>query len=225
MLPRLALPALLGLLPSPVSAQVPLDPVGPSLAAARPVVGVTDHVYSYWPVNYRPWATWGTNAKVRYVNSGTYGLCFDTSIGEVTRLGYLANPGGSAEGSLALQNDALEALPELEVAHDVLLGGSAHLADSFLGPGGDANTPSRLIDGGRFMQRVDIPEVGYSSAPELAGSVQLATMPRHLVLTHRTTSSVDQTSGVTARMHLSGPAVDALTQVSFPATSGVTMIC
>ena len=199
--------------------QLPQGALAPAPTSPRPIVGVEDHVYSYWPLNFRPWATWGTHAKERFVNGGTYGLSFDTSSGEITRLGPLDNPGGSAAGALRLDNSVVEALPGLEVTHSVTLGGAEHLADSFLGPGGDANTPGRLIDGGRFMQRVDVPEVGYSSNPGLAGSIQLATMPRHLVLTHRVVPDVSQASSVSASMLLEGPALDGLDQTTFLAGS------
>ena len=182
--------------------------------APAPVVGAADHVYSYWPTNFRPWPTWPAYSTVRYFNSGTYGLCFDVATAELTRLGALPNPGGGPEGGLELDNSALEALAALGVSYEVELGGTTHAATSFLDPSTGSPNNSRLIDGGRFMQRVDVPAVGYASAPDLTGSVQLATMPRHFVLTHRATTGPAQASGVSARLHLSGPAVDGLTQVT-----------
>ena len=183
------------------------------------MIGEADHVYSYWPTNFRPWPTWPAYRKLRYVNAGTYGLCFDTASGAITHLGPLSNPGGNAEGALQLDNATIEALPSLAVTHDLQLGGVTHPATSFEGDGANANIPGQLIDGGRFMQRVEIPEVRYSSAPGLIGSVQLATMPRHFVLTHRTTVDTAQPGGGAARIHLTGAALSGLTQVT-PLASG-----
>ena len=166
----------------------------------RPIIGAEDHVSCYWPTNFRPWVTWPNYLKVRYVNTGTYGLSFDTATGSITRLGPLANPGGSAEAAAQLDNAAIEALPPAHVTYDTEVGGVLHQASSFLGAGGDSNIPGRLLDGGTYMQRVEIAEVGYASEPALHGSVQLATMPRHLVLTHRTTVATAQASGGTARI-------------------------
>jgi hypothetical protein len=182
---------------------------------SRPVIGAEDHVASYWPTNFRPWVTWPNYMKIRYVNSGTYGLIFDTSTGSITRLGPLANPGGSAEAAAQLDNAVIEALPSSQVAYDVQLNGATHAATSFLGTGADPDIPGRLIDGGSFMQRVEIAEVGYATDPSLSGSVQLATMPRHLVLTHRTTVAAAQANGGTARIQLTGAAINALTQATF----------
>ena len=58
-------------------------------------------------------------------------------------------------------------------------------ATAFLGTGGATTNPSELIDMGRFMQRIEIPEVTYDGTAELTGSIQLAAMTRHFVLTHR----------------------------------------
>ena len=210
---RLALLLLAALTTVPVSAQTPATRV--KRVAPVPVVEAVDHVYSFWPTNFRPWPSWPSYSTVRYVNSGTYGLSFDVSTGQLTRLGPLQPASPGAEEALLLDNPTIEALPAMSVTYDVDLTGTVHQATSFLGPGADAGNTSRLIDGGRFMQRVDIPEVSYSSASELAGSVQLAAMPRHFVLTHRAQSSVAVTSSVAARMHLSGAALDGFTQATF----------
>jgi len=153
--------------------------------------------------------------KVRYVNSGTYGLCFDTETGSVIRLGPLANPGGSAEAAAQLDNAVIDALPASQVSYDVEIGGLTHQASSFLGTGANANIPGSLIDGGTFMQRVEIAEVGYATDPSLMGSIQLATMPRHFVLTHRSTVAAASATGGTAYIHLTGAAMSALTQTTF----------
>ena len=81
--------ACLAVLACALSAQAPL-----------PVVAADDYVYCYWPSNFRPWPTWPGFQKVRYLNSGTYGLCFDTASGEVVRLGRHAVPAGGAAGAL-----------------------------------------------------------------------------------------------------------------------------
>ena len=137
--------------------------------APVPVVDSDDYVYCYWPTNFRPWPLWPGYQKVRYVHSGSYGLCFDTASADVVRMGRLAIPAGGAAGALQLDNAALDALPGASVAYDVVLGGAVHAANSFQGSGGSANIPGRVIDGGRFMHRLDVPNVGYSGAAALAG--------------------------------------------------------
>ena len=61
---------------------------------------------------------------------------------------------------------------------------------------------------GRFMQRVEIPEVTYSGAADLTGSVHVAAMPRHFVLTHRAASSADASTPLSIVIELSGAAVE-----------------
>ena len=63
-------------------------------------------------------------------------------------------------------------------------------ATGFFGTDGTTVNPSQMIDMGRFMQRVEVPQVTYANNA-LSGNFQLAAMTRHLVLTHRITSSSD----------------------------------
>jgi len=183
----------------------------PSRESRVPIADEYDYVYSYWPTNFRPWPHYST---VRYVNAGIYGLCFDVSTSEIVRMGPFSPPFLEASEGLLLDNAALEALPNSAVSYDTQLAGVTHPATSFQGPGGLTDNPSRLIDGGSFMQRVDVPEIGYASAAGLSGSVQLAAMPRHFALTHRTRSTAVETNA-TARIHLTGAAVDGLSQVAY----------
>ena len=181
-----------------------------SAQAPLPVVAADDYVYCYWPSNFRPWPTWPGFQKVRYLNSGTYGLCFDTASGEVVRLGRHAVPAGGAAGALQLDNAALDALPSSSVSYRVQVGGATHTATSFQGTGGSANIPGRLIDGGRFMNRLDIPEVSYSGAPDLAGSIVLAAMPRHFALTQRAEVPAGGAASAAIHVHLGGAALTGL---------------
>lgn len=179
--------------------------------APAPVVAANDYVYCYWPQNFRPWPTWPAYRTVRYVNAGTYGLCFDTASGDVVRLGRPAIPAGGAAGALQLDNAALEALPASSVRYEVRVGGVSHEANSFLGSGGSASIPGRLVDGGRFMHRLDIPNVGYSGSSALAGSIVLAAMPRHFALTQRAIVPPGTSAGVEVDIELDGAALQGLT--------------
>lgn len=59
----------------------------------------------------------------------------------------------------------------------------------FAGSDGDTSNPSQLVDGGRFMQRVEVPRVSFDASAGVDGKVILAVMPRHFVLTHRAASA------------------------------------
>ena len=176
-----------------------------------PVVDPADHVFCHWPTNFRPWPQWPGYQTVRHVHSGHYALSFDTAAGSIVRLGRPATlPATPAEG-LHLENATIEALPDSGVTYSVTLDGTTHAATSFLGSGGNANIPGRLVDGGRFMQRLDVPEVGYAGAPGLAGSLVLAAMPRHFALTQRAVVPAGGATTAAVHLDLDGPALAGLT--------------
>lgn len=194
-------------------ALLPLLLPGPSSALLQepaPVIGQEDFVYCYWPVNFRPWPTWPAFRKVRHVSAGTYGLLFDTAAGDILRMGRPATAAGGAEGALHADNSVLEALPTSSVTYSVTLDGVDHGADAFLGEGGSGNIPGQLVDGGRFMHRIAIPEVGYSSAPDLSGSVVLAAMPRHFALTQRAAVPAGGAGSAAIHVRLDGAAITGL---------------
>ena len=64
------------------------------------------------------------------------------------------------------------------------------------------------------MQRIDIPKVTYAGNEQLTGSLQLAAMPRHFVLSHRLVSP-GGTDPVTLTMEIS-----AIARRTFPSGSG-----
>ena len=185
-------------------------PVAPPVQDPVPVISPEDYVYCYWPTNFRPWPTWPAFRKVRHVSAGTYGLVFDTAAGDLLHMGRLAAPPGGAEEALHAENSTLEALPTSTASYSVTLDGVDHTADGFLGSGGSADIPGRLIDGGRFMNRLDIPEVSYSGAPDLAGSIVLAAMPRHFALTQRAEVPAGGAASAAIHVHLGGAALTGL---------------
>ena len=57
-------------------------------------------------------------------------------------------------------NSVVEGLPEATATYSAIVDGQEHTAVTFSDSGAQ---PSRLIDMGRFMQRVEINQVGYSN--------------------------------------------------------------
>ena len=141
-----------------------------------------DYGYLFWPTNHR--STSGDFFNTHYVHTGFYGLAIDVASGSISRLGMIDEE-RSAEESLSAPNTVITDLSAATVTYKVRRGDTTHNADGFYGEQRAPTNPSRLIDMGRFMQRIDIPEVTYDGTSDLEGSVELAAMPRHFVLTHR----------------------------------------
>ncbi len=157
----------------------------PSLLSSR------DYGYAYWPTNH--WHQWRRYLNVQHIQTGYYGLSFDVSNASFNTLGPIQD-GASARQALSQPNAAVTELAGASVRYALRDGNTDHAANGFYGrvrtdrhaPWRRALTnPSELIDMGRFMQRIEIPEVTYESNNEFTGSIQLAAMTRHFVLTQR----------------------------------------
>ncbi|MGB0592419.1 MAG: acetylxylan esterase [Myxococcota bacterium] len=164
---------------------------------------VRDYGYTYWPTNH--WFQQPAYNAVRHVQTGYYGLAFDVKAGNLDTLG-IFDEERSAEDALHQDKGLVDGLAEASVTYGVSHGGADRVAAAFLGVDGDAQNPSRLTDMGRFMQRFEIPQVTYEDTSDLSGSVEVAAMPRHFVLTHRATS-VAGGGPMVVSVELSGEAV------------------
>jgi hypothetical protein len=175
------------------------------------LTSLRDYGYLFWPTNH--WFNWGIFFDVQYMQSGYYGWAFDVSKASFVHLGML-DEAVSPEGALKQDATVISNLPAASLSYAAIQNGVEYAATDFLGTKGALKNPSRLIDMGRFMQRLDIPEVGYEGANDLAGSIHLAAMTRHVALTHRAkTDSVD--SPVTLTIHLEGPAVETFSETTW----------
>ena len=176
-----------------------VSPRGRALTSPR------DYGYLFWPVNHWHQSVFFDD---QYVQTGYYALAIDVGSGSLTRLGLVDEAAGAAGPEVALlsPSSVVTAQPAAQVTYAVTEGGAPHAADGFYGVGRAVVNPSRLEDMGRFMQRIEIPEVTYAGSSALEGSVKLAAMPRHLVLTHSARSS---TGGqpLAVSLTLSGDAV------------------
>jgi hypothetical protein len=174
------------------------------VAPAAPLLSTRDYGYLFWPTNH--WHRWRQFLDIQQVQTGYYGLTFDVSRASINTLGPLTAEHSPLD-ALTQENSLLENLPGASVRYAVLDGESTHFAEGFYGRDRAPTNPSEVIDMGRFMQRIEIPEVTYNTE-DLLGSIQLAAMPRHWVLTHR---AVTQTGGrpLTLTTELSGDMVAA----------------
>ena len=179
---------------------IPVD----SLLSAR------DYGYLFWPTNH--WHRWRQYLNIQHVQTGYYGLTFDVGRASIDTLGPIVEE-HSPDEALSQDNSLLENLPAAALEYAVLDGDSRHMAQGFYGRERAETNPSELIDMGRFMQRIEIPEVTYSS-DDLLGSIQLAAMPRHWVLTQRTRTQAGGRA-LTLTVQLSGDALAAYPEVEW----------
>jgi len=148
-------------------------------------IGEVDYGFLFWPGNH--WTSWGTYDDVEHIQTGTYGVALDVSSANLDHFGLITDP-EPVEDALLSENSVVTELPQGTVEYAVSIDGKTHAATGFLGTDSSSTNPSQMIDMGRFMQRVEIPQVTYNSSA-VSGGIQFAAMPRHFVLTQRFTAN------------------------------------
>jgi len=177
-----------------------------------PIVDAADYGFWYWPTNHRPTETWPTVETVMHFRTGYYGLAFDEASGELLHFGALEGGWTEAE-SLHRPNTDIDDLLDASIQFEAGVSGSGIVATGFTGVSGATTDRARMIDGGQFMNRVEIPELSYAADAGLDGRVEIASMPRHVVFTHAVSGT--SSAAKTARVRLSGAAIEAFPNVTW----------
>ncbi len=172
----------------------------PPVAGGHPL----DYAYTYWPGNH--WYVWNQYQSTRHFRTGRYGMALDVTNFSITALGILQD-NATEEQALTEPVDSVTQCPEASVSYGLTIGSDSGLADGFACENENTNNPSRLIDMGRAMQVIDVPQVTYSALPDATGTVKMAAGMRHFVLTHQAVTNTSNTTA-TVSLTLSGEAVD-----------------
>ena len=171
-------------------------------------IGPQDYSHWYWPINHRPTETWPVIETEMHFLTGYYGFALDEASGQIAHFGGLYD-GMSATGAQHRPATDVEAMPAADLRLEAGSAGSGILATSFLGSNDSTIDRARMIDGGRHMNRIEIPTLGYAADAGLEGRLEVAAMPRHVVFSH--TVSGASAAADTARIVLGGAFVDGFT--------------
>jgi hypothetical protein len=182
------------------------------LEASGGYLDLRDYGFLFWPGNH--WVSWGTYFNVQHVQTGYYGLAFDVSAGSFDHLGLISDTVSAAE-ALSSDNTLVTELSTANVSYALVKNGNEHRgAQSFLNTSGTTSNPSELIDMGRFMQRVRIPQVLYADSDGYKGAIELAALPRQFTLTHSVVNEAE-TADLTVSIEIDGEAVEQFTEIEF----------
>jgi hypothetical protein len=172
------------------------------------------YTYWYWPGNHRPVESPAVS-RVMHFLTGFYGMSFNEETGDLVTLGRLSRS-PSVEDAIVRPVADVDGLAAAHVRFEAGSGVALARADQFLGSNANVIGRSRLVDGGRFMNWVEIPTVRSSADPAYAGKVEIASMPRHVVFTHTASSSAWSVGRpATATIVLSGPFIEALPRATW----------
>ncbi len=182
-----------------------------------PTVDELDYGFWYWPTNQRPRDrdTWPTYRREMHFLTGHYGMVFDEAAGNIVKFGPLDDGLTMSAGRLRT-NAVVEGLPDAQIRWSAGTGENRFIADRFLGDDGDASGGiARLSEAGRFMNRIDLPQLRYGGHAHLRGLVEIASMPRHVTFTHEVSADHPSESSSAASIHLSRSALTSYDKVEW----------
>jgi hypothetical protein len=141
------------------------------------------------------WWAEGFYGDKRHVNiqTGYYGLTVDAVAGGIVRLGALTSSPSETE-ALSQNNSMMAALPEVEMDYSVTVGGQSFKffnVDAVEG----GNNSTRILESGRYMQRLDLMYLTFAGNSNLRGRMEVACMPEFLSLTFEIHSAVSIDNG------------------------------
>lgn len=169
--------------------------------AVFPVVDGRDYGVWYWPSNHRPTETWPTVERIQHFSTGHYALALREDTATIEHLGVWPDALSAPDLYQRSPTD-VTVFPSASVRIEAGPSAGGVTATGFQGATPTAIDRTRMVDGGMFMNRVEVPEVRYAAEPSLEGRFQVASMPRHFVLTHTVEGA--SPSANTARVGLGG---------------------
>ena len=175
--------------------------------STAPITAAQDYANWYWPGNHRPTETWPVIDTEMHFMTGHYAFTLDEARGDITSFGPLTD-GLSMSESMTRPNSDVTDLPPAVFRLEAGAEGSGIIATSFVGSNGSTIDRAKMIDGGRFMNRIEIPTVGYAADAQLSGRLQVASMPRHVAFSHTVQGASAAAS--TARIVLGGDFISGL---------------
>ncbi len=126
------------------------------------MVRATDYTFLWWPYGWRGRSAEGR--KVLCIQTGRYGLALDVEKAQTLHLGPIRHPKPYLE-AVGEDNGAVLDLPAAKMDLDVVVGQERYRCVRAASDKQDLlNYPIRIIESGRFFQRVDIQQLEFEDA-------------------------------------------------------------
>lgn len=138
--------------------------------------GVRDYTTMWWRDGFNRGGKWQIN-----IQTGYYGLTVNTITGRLSNLGAIRQELSHSDASKA-DNTLVESLPGLQTDYFVINSNGDHCAYSSTSSIGNGLISSRILETGRYMQRLDFMSLKFRSIYNLVGRVELAAMPEYMAL-------------------------------------------
>ena len=171
----------------------------PDAFGGPPVVDYLDYSFWYWYTNHR-----GNNHEMHFL-TGHYGFTLNEETLVMGHFGLLHDEQNVRQAAHRPNQD-MTGLPSASIKFTAGEGaqGTDIQATLSVSAAEDNRDIARMIDGGRFMNRIELPNVKYADASDVEGRIIISSMPRHVAFTHTVKQDAASVETSTARIELSG---------------------
>ncbi len=135
-----------------------------------------DYTTMWWRDGFNRGGKWQMN-----IQTGYYGLTVNTITGRINNFGAIQKEISQSDANKA-DNALLESLPAIQTDYFVINSNGSHCGYSSTKAVGGGNISSRILETGRYMQRIDIMSLQFSGASGVLGRVEYAAMPEYMAL-------------------------------------------
>lgn len=182
-----------------------------SKPAENYVNGVFVQTPDYRDYSFMWWAQ-GFKGFLRQMNiqTGYYGLAMNAVTGGITRIGSISKPVSETEAFKG-DNSKIDELPAVSMNYNIECNGKKYdFSKVDAVEGGDNST--RILESGRYMQRLDILYLTYKNNKSLKGRLEVACTPEFLSMTYDMYSNTAITN---AKMEFSISVPETYTKITW----------
>lgn len=180
--------------------------LAPCIAASY---AVEDYTFMWWPYGFRGRSPQGD--QVLCIQTGAYALAIEANKASISHLGPIADPLPYSE-AVSQDNSVVFSLPKPVFDLGVTVGGVRYAPTRAASVESQLEYPVRMIDSGRFVQRVDIQQVEFADTQgrklPADGRLEITAWPDRLALTCEITPKEDLDDGSIA-ISLDGRSVES----------------
>lgn len=135
-----------------------------------------DYTTMWWRDGFNRGGMWQMNMQ-----TGHYGVTVNTLSGIIKNLGYIKQEIPESQVNTG-DNKLLESLPEIKTSYFAINKDGEDCKYQYTNAVGGGNISSRILESGRYMQRIDIMSLMFKNFADISGRVEIAVMPEYMAL-------------------------------------------
>ena len=168
---------------------------------------VRDYTTMWWRDGFNRGGRWQMNMQTGY-----YGLTVNTVTGSISTLGAIEQEITQTQAGQG-DNALLESLPKVTSSYSVIDTDGTECTYAGTDAVGGGSISSRILETGRYMQRIDIMSLKFRELDDIVGRVEYAVMPEYMALEFALYAKDRDAAGMGMRYRINLPST--YTEISY----------